>query len=196
MAEFILASGSPRRKEILAAAGLKYMVLVPNADEESVPKDLPIDIYVQELAMLKAAAAAKAAVTRKEAIIIAADTIVTIDGEILGKPRDETDAFNMLKRLSGRGHEVYTGYCLLREKDAFTVCGSVKTQVFFKMLDDDMIWRYIATGEPMDKAGAYGIQGRGALLTEKIDGDYFNVVGLPISAVSDTLRKEFNIDLI
>lgn len=196
MAEFILASGSPRRKEILSAAGLKYMVLVPDVDEQSVSKDLPIDIYVQELAMLKAAAVAKVAVTRKEAIIIAADTVVALDGEILGKPRDEADAFNMLKRLSGRAHEVYTGYCLLREKDAFTVCGSVKTQILFKTLDDDMIWRYIATGEPMDKAGAYGIQGRGALLTEKIDGDYFNVVGLPISAVSDTLSKEFNIDLI
>lgn len=172
------------------------MVLVPDVDEQSVSKDLPIDIYVQELAMLKAAAVAKVAVTRKEAIIIAADTVVALDGEILGKPRDEADAFNMLKRLSGRAHEVYTGYCLLREKDAFTVCGSVKTQILFKTLDDDMIWRYIATGEPMDKAGAYGIQGRGALLTEKIDGDYFNVVGLPISAVSDTLSKEFNIDLI
>lgn len=196
MAEFILASGSPRRKELLTAVGLEYMVLVPIADESSVPKDMSVDLYVQELALLKAAAVAKVAVTRQDAVIIAADTIVALDGEILGKPKDEEDAFKMLKSLSGRKHDVYTGYCLMRERDAFTVCKSVKTEVYFKELDDDLIKRYIATGEPMDKAGAYGIQGKGALLVEKIDGDYFNVVGLPISSLSDTLKNEFDIDLL
>lgn len=195
MAEFILASGSPRRKELLSAVGLEYMVLVPIADESSVPKDMSVDLYVQELALLKAAAVAKVAVTRQDAVIIAADTIVALDGEILGKPKDEEDAFKMLKRLSGKKHDVYTGYCLMRERDAFTVCKSVKTEVYFKELDDDLIRRYIATGEPMDKAGAYGIQGKGALLVEKIDGDYFNVVGLPISSLSDTLKNEFDIEI-
>lgn len=195
MAEFILASGSPRRKELLAAVGLEYMVLVPIADESSVPKDMSVDLYVQELALLKAAAVAKVAVTRQDAVIIAADTIVALDGEILGKPKDEEDAFKMLRSLSGRKHDVYTGYCLMRERDAFTVCKSVKTEVYFKELDDDLIKRYIATGEPMDKAGAYGIQGKGAILVEKIDGDYFNVVGLPISSLSDTLKNEFDIEL-
>lgn len=195
-AEFILASGSPRRKELLAAVGLQYMVLVPIADESSVSKDMSVDLYVEELALLKAAAVAKVAVTRQDAVIIAADTIVTLDGKILGKPKDEEDAFKMLKSLSGRKHDVYTGYCLLRERDAFTVCKSVKTEVYFKELDDEIIRRYIATGEPMDKAGAYGIQGKGSLLVEKIDGDYFNVVGLPISSLCDTLKNEFDIDLL
>lgn len=194
--EFILASGSPRRKELLSLVGLQYMVLVPMADESSVPKDMSVDLYVQELALLKAAAVAKVAVTRQDAVIISADTIVTLDGKILGKPKDKEDAFKMLKSLSGRKHEVYTGYCLLRERDAFTVCKSVKTEVYFKELDDDLIKRYIATREPMDKAGAYGIQGKGALLVEKIDGDYFNVVGLPISSLCDTLKNEFDIDLL
>lgn len=195
-AEFILASGSPRRKELLTAVGLQYMVLVPIADESSVPKDMSVDLYVQELALLKAAAVAKVAVTRQDAVIIAADTIVALDGKILGKPKDEEDAFKMLKSLSGRKHDVYTGYCLLRERDAFTVSKSVRTEVYFKELDDDLIKRYIATGEPMDKAGAYGIQGKGSLLVEKIDGDYFNVVGLPISSLCDTLKNEFDIDLL
>lgn len=165
------------------------------ADESSVSKDMSVDLYVQELSLLKAAAVAKVAVTRQDAVIISADTIVTLDGKLLGKPKDEEDAFKMLKSLSGRKHDVYTGYCLMRERDAFTVCKSVKTEVYFKELDDNLIRRYIATGEPMDKAGAYGIQGKGALLVDKIDGDYFNVVGLPISSLCDTLKNEFDIDI-
>lgn len=195
-AEFILASGSPRRKEILSAAGVKFSVLVSDADESAVNKDAPVGIYVQELALLKAAAAAKYVLKKKDAVIISADTIVTLDGKILGKPRDEDDAFDMLKSLSNRAHEVYTGYCVMRMSDGFTVCSSVKTEVLFKELDDDLIRRYIRTGEPMDKAGAYGIQGKGAILAEKINGDYFNVVGLPVSALAKTLKDEFDIEIL
>lgn len=195
-AEFILASGSPRRKEILSAAGVKFSVFVSDADESAVNKDAPVGIYVQELALLKAAAAAKYVLKKKDAVIISADTIVTLDGKILGKPRDEDDAFDMLKSLSNRAHEVYTGYCVMRMSDGFTVCNSVKTEVLFKELDDDLIRRYIRTGEPMDKAGAYGIQGKGAILAEKINGDYFNVVGLPVSALAKTLKDEFDIEIL
>lgn len=110
MAEFILASGSPRRKELLSAIGMDFKVVVPGADENLPAKETPVGIYVQELALLKAAAAAKKVLKKKKSLIIAADTIVTLDGKILGKPKDEDDAFNMLRSLSGRKHEVLTGY--------------------------------------------------------------------------------------
>lgn len=197
MTEFILASQSPRRKELLSAIGLEFDVVVSDADESTVSKEnISTGLYVQELALIKAAAAAKKALSRKSAIIIAADTVVTLDGEILGKPSDEECAFKMLSRLSGCAHEVYTGYCIMRIKDGYTVCGDVKTEVFFKNLSDEKIRAYIATGEPMDKAGAYGIQGIGGILIEKINGDYANVVGLPVSAVADVLENEFEIKII
>lgn len=196
MAEFILASGSPRRRELLSAIGMDFEVVVPGADENLPAKETPVGIYVQELALLKAAAAAKKVLKKKKSLIIAADTIVTLDGKILGKPKDEDDAFNMLRSLSGRKHEVLTGYCVMRISDGYTVCNRVKTEVMFKTLDDEKIRSYIGTKEPMDKAGAYGIQGIGALLVESIEGDYFNVVGLPVSALADTLKNEFDIDLL
>lgn len=195
MAKFILASASPRRRELLSIIDTDFSVVVSDADEDTVSTDVPVEIYVQELALLKAAATAKKVLKMKDAIIISADTVVTLDGEVLGKPKDKTDAFRMLKSLSGREHEVYTGYCVMRISDGFTACNSVKTEVWFKNLDDDKIESYIKTGEPMDKAGAYGIQGKGSMLIEKINGDYFNVVGLPISALSQTLCEEFGIDL-
>lgn len=196
MKKFILASASPRRKEILEAAGLDFDILVSEADEESVPRDVPPKLYVQELALLKAAAAAKTVLKSKQSLIISADTIVTLDGEILGKPSDTDNAKEMLRMLSARTHEVYTGYCIMRISDGKTVCNSVCTQVKFKELTDDTIDSYIATGEPMDKAGAYGIQGRGSVLADSISGDYFNVVGLPVSALSDTLKNEFETDIL
>lgn len=196
MIDFILASGSPRRKELLELMGLEFKVIVSQADEDSVSKDLKPALYVQELALLKASATAKEVLRNKNAVIISADTIVTLDGQILGKPKDEDDAFNMLSKLLGREHEVYTGYCVMRISDGKAVCGKVRTKVKFKDLSDDKIRGYINSGEPMDKAGAYGIQGLGSLLIEKIDGDYFNVVGLPISALADTLEDEFDIKLL
>ena len=196
MTEFILASASPRRKELLEIMGLRFEVLVSDADESAVKKDIPVNLYVQELALLKASATAKPVLKNKNAVIIAADTIVTLDGEILGKPKDEDDARRILKSLSGRAHEVYTGYCVMRIRDGKTVCSAVRTEVVFKPLTDTQIDRYIASGEPMDKAGAYGIQGLGSMLVRKINGDYFNVVGLPVSALSDTLVDEFDIEIL
>ena len=196
MIDFILASGSPRRKELLELMGLEFKVIVSQADEDSVSKDLKPGLYVQELALLKASATAKEVLRNKNAVIISADTIVTLDGQILGKPKDEDDAFNILSKLSGRENEVYTGYCVMRISDGKAVCGKVRTKVKFKDLSDDKIRGYINSGEPMDKAGAYGIQGLGSLLIEKIDGDYFNVVGLPISALADTLEDEMDIKIL
>ncbi len=194
MTEFILASASPRRKELLSLITDEFDVVVSDADEDSVSKDVNVELYVQELALLKAAASAKSVLKRENAVIIAADTIVTLDGEILGKPTDANNAFEMLKSLSGREHEVYTGYCIMRIADGKAVCNSVKTKVEFKELTDKKINAYIATDEPMDKAGAYGIQGYGSKLIKGIKGDYFNVVGLPVSAICDTLEKEFDIE--
>lgn len=196
MTEFVLASASPRRKELLEKMGLQFSVVVSDADESSVTRDIPVGLYVQELALLKASATAKTLIKNKKALIIAADTIVTLDGEILGKPDGEDGAEKMLSLLSGRAHEVYTGYCVMRIRDGKTVCNSVKTEVKFKTLTEQKIRAYIQSGEPMDKAGAYGIQGLGSMLIEKINGDYFNVVGLPVSALADTLEEEFDIEIM
>ncbi len=195
MTEFILASSSPRRRELLEQIGLKFSILAADADESVPDKKTPIRLYVQELAMLKAAACAKKILKNKNAVIIAADTVVTLDGEIFGKPRDEEDAGRMLRALSDRTHEVYTGYCVMRIRDGKTVCSAVKTDVTFKNLTDEKINRYIASGEPMDKAGAYGIQGIGSMMVSRIEGDYFNVVGLPLSALCDTLEREFDTEI-
>lgn len=196
MSEIILASASPRRKELLKNMGLKFTVKVSDADEGSVDSSVPPWIYVQELALLKAAAVAKTVIENKEAIIISADTIVVNGDEILGKPQDEADAEAMLLSLSGRAHKVYTGFCVMRLSDAFTVCKNVCTEVVFKDIDREKIKRYIATCEPMDKAGSYAVQGLGAMLIEKINGDYFNVVGLPVSELADVLETEFGFKLM
>ncbi len=196
MKKFILASKSPRRAFLLSGIGVKFDIIDGEADESSVSKDMEPGLYTQELALLKASAAAKKLKSAKNAVIISADTVVVLDGSILGKPKDEDDAFSMLKRLSGRTHEVYTGYCIMRGSDGFAVCKSVRTAVTFKKLSDDTIRAYIATGEPMDKAGAYGIQEKGAMLVERIDGDYFNVVGLPVASLADTMEKEFDINIL
>lgn len=192
----ILASASPRRRELLSSMGLEYRVVVSDADESAVSAEgVPPDIYVQELALIKAAAAAKQVMKDRKAVIISADTIVVNDGKILGKPEDAQEAFDMLSSLSGHGHKVYTGCCVMRIRDGKTICRSVATDVYFKELSEDKIWRYIATGEPADKAGAYGIQGLGGMLVERIDGDYQNVVGLSVSALADTLEKDFDIEI-
>ncbi len=192
----VLASGSPRRKELLSEIIPEFDIIVSEADEDSIPKMLEPALYVQELAMLKAAASAKNVSSNKNSIVIGADTVVTLDGKILGKPKDEEDAFNMLKNLSGKKHEVYTGYCVMRLSDCKTLSKAEKTEVFFKQITDEKIQSYIETGEPMDKAGAYGIQGLGGLFIKKINGDYNNVVGLPVSALYDTLEEEFEMRLL
>ena len=196
MAEIVLASASPRRKELLKNMGLDFSVVVSDADESRADSSVPPGIYVQELAFLKAAAAAKKLKKRKDKIVVSADTIVVLDDEILGKPRDAEDAFKMLKRLSGRSHKVYTGFCVLRLSDGRMVCSDVCTEVSFRALSDERIEDYIKTGEPMDKAGAYGIQGLGAMLVSGINGDYFNVVGLPVGELAAVLEEEFDFKLI
>ena len=172
----ILASNSPRRKELLGQIGLTdFKVSAPNVDE-SVEDGLSPAEIVEELSLRKARAAAKRA--GPDDVIIAADTVVAVDGQVLGKPRSEAGAFEMLRKLSGREHQVYTGVTVMQGGRAVTE--HEETVVTFRALSDEEIWGYIATEEPMDKAGAYGIQGIGALLVSGIRGDYSNVVGLPV----------------
>lgn len=198
MKKIILASASPRRRAILSNVGVEYDVFVPGADEACVKYSGDPALYVQELALLKASAACGELIKggEKGHIIIGADTIVEADGKILGKPKDAQEAQKMLKMLSAREHNVYTGVCVMNQSDANAVCRSVCTAVEFYELSDSVINAYIATNEPMDKAGAYGIQGKGTLLVKGIRGDYFNVVGLPVSALAKILEDEFGIKII
>ena len=171
----ILASASPRRKELLALAGIEYKVVVSECEEILPEKILPHDAV-----MLLAKQKAEDVFSRNsDCMVIAADTVVALGDKILGKPKDEEDAFNMLSALSGRNHTVYTGVCIMT-KDK-TECFFVGTDVEFYSLTEKEIREYIATQEPMDKAGAYGIQGKGFVLVKGIHGDYFNVVGLPLA---------------
>lgn len=195
MKKIILASASPRRKEILGMLCSDFDVVVSNADESTIDDKTDTGIYVQELALLKAGAAAKE-ITERNAFVIGADTVVSMDGKIFGKPKDEEDAFRMLSKLSGKCHSVFTGICVMRTKDAFSVCKSVETKVYFKKLTDEKIRAYVKTGEPMDKAGAYGIQGIGSILVDKIEGDYLNVVGLPLAKLAEVLEREFEFDVL
>ena len=191
MKKIILASGSPRRREILSGAGIDFDVYISGADESSVsPDGISTGMYVQELALLKAKDAAKA-INERNHLIISADTVVVCDGEIMGKPKDREDAFNMLKKLSGRSHSVFTGVCVWRTTDAMSVCSSVETKVIFKELTDEKINSYINSGESDDKAGAYAVQGRGAALVKRVAGDYLNVVGLPLLKLFEILENDF-----
>ena len=172
----ILASNSPRRRELLAQIGIRdFQILSPDVDE-AVESGLSPARMVEALSLRKARAAAGRA--GAEDLIIAADTVVALDGRVLGKPRDQEEAFAMLSALSGREHRVYTGVTVLGGGRAATE--HEETAVAFRALSPEEIRDYIATGEPMDKAGAYGIQGVGALLVQGIRGDYCNVVGLPL----------------
>lgn len=188
--ELILASQSPRRKEILSLLDIPFKIMVSDADE-TVDESLPAYFIAESLSLKKAAAVAKNIDT--EAIVIGADTIVVSEGKILGKPKDTQDAAAMLSALSGRTHSVISGVTVLDTKSAKSESFYVETKVTFCALTDEEIADYIASGEPMDKAGAYGIQGRGGKFVEKIEGDYFNVVGLPLSKLYRVLKKEFNI---
>ena len=179
----ILASASPRRRELLALAGLPFEVHAPHVEEHIDPAWSAAQA-ARALARQKAAAAGRAF---PEACVIAADTIVEIDGILLGKPEDAAGAARMLRLLSGREHRVVTGVCL-RLGQAERVFAQ-ETLVRFYPLGEDEIEAYVRTGEPMDKAGAYGIQGRGALLAEGITGDYFNVVGLPLAKLMRELQE-------
>jgi septum formation protein len=173
----VLASGSPRRRELLTGLGLRFEVRPAEVDESSRPDEGP----EQLVARLSAAKAERAAAARPDALVIAADTVVVCDSEILGKPADAKENREFLQRLAGRAHRVYTGHCLrLADRTAARVC---RTEVTFRNLSGAEIDRYVATGEGLDKAGGYGIQGRGAALVPRIEGCYFNVVGLSLATV-------------
>ena len=191
MQRFILASQSPRRRELLAQIGVKdFEILVPEADESFDPAKTPQEIVCS--ICRRKAEAARALAGDNKAIILAADTMVFLDGLRLGKPKDEEDAFEMLRALSGRTHEVCTGVTICRGDEILTRAET--TVVTFRPMADHEIRAYIASGDPMDKAGSYGIQGKAALFASGIEGDYFNVMGLPLHLVGQMLR-EFNVDL-
>ena len=176
MTAVVLASGSPRRHELLAQIGVQFTVRVPDIDESPEPAEAP-EAYVRRLAFAKAAAVSAAA----DELVIAADTTVELGGEILGKPVDEHDAASMLRRLSARTHRVHTGVAVRRgEVEVAEVC---TTLVTFVELDEAMIRWYVGTGEPMDKAGAYAVQGAGGALVRLVRGSVSNVVGLPLHVV-------------
>lgn len=181
----ILASGSPRRKELLELAGLKFRVVTSDYIE-----DMTLPMKPGKLAeFLSGQKADSVAAGHPDVIVIAADTFIEFEGTILGKPHTNREAKRMLKRLSGRRHEVITGYTIVDTATNHRISRSVTTKVWFRDLSDGEIDAYVKSGEPLDKAGAYAIQGLGALLVEKISGDYFNVIGLPLSSVAQDLKK-------
>jgi len=182
--KLILASASPRRAEILHNAGFSFIVMSSAVDETPFPEESPSD-HVQRLADAKAELVAARAVG--PAIVLAADTVVTLEGRIFGKPRSTDDARHMLEKLSGCTHSVLTGVTLIRLPDAERRAFVESTLVHFAQLSPEEISRYLATEEPNDKAGAYAIQGRAGRYIPRIEGDYFNIVGLPLARVTQAL---------
>lgn len=187
----ILASGSPRRREILANTNAKFDVLTSDVDERIFKFEEPTQLVLR-LAFEKCM---DIATNNPESLVIGADTIVVLDNEILGKPKNEDEAFDMLSKLSNREHQVITGMSIVNIENNKKIVDYTISNVKFKNLTDQDIRDYISTGECLDKAGSYGIQGYGALLVKEIQGDYFNIVGLPISKLSDILKVNFNINL-
>ena len=183
MKHIILASSSPRRKEILELADLKFDVM-PSDAQEITTKTAPNEV-VMELASIIAKDIYKK--SEKQSMVVGADTVVAYQGQILGKPADEADAKRMLTMLSGQTHEVYTGVCVI--EDGKTKTFYEETKVTFYEISDEQIDRYIKTGEPMDKAGSYGIQGKAAVFIKGIEGDYYNVVGFPIARFLQEITK-------
>lgn len=185
----VLASKSPRRKELLGLLDLDFQIITADIDETMNPS-LTVADEVARLSYEKAAAV-KPKVS-PDTIIISADTIVELGGKVMGKPKDKTDAFNMLKNLSGNTHNVLSGVTVMQGDRH--ISKTVVTAVTFRDISNEEINAYIETLEPMDKAGAYGIQGRGSKFVQKINGDYFNVVGLPVCELS-LMLKEFNVNI-
>lgn len=177
----ILASKSPRRRDILTNAGYEFTIIEADIDENVSELSSPAEA-VTDIALQKAVYIKNKAQETKNTIIIAADTMVLKDGILLGKPNSKEEAFYMLKALSGEWHEVYTGYVVLCGEQR--VMGCEVTSVKFRALKDKEIYAYIDSGEPFDKAGSYGIQGRACAFVEQIQGDFFNVIGLPICKIS------------
>lgn len=179
MEPLVLASASPRRSEILRAVGWPFESIPADVDETQRPGEAPDD-FVRRLARDKAEAIAA---TRLFGLVLGADTTVVVDGDVLGKPRDADDARRMLRALGGRTHEVLTGVALIRAESGRTAIGVERTRVRFAEMDEAEIAWHVETGDVLDKAGAYAVQGRAALFIEGIEGDYWNVVGLPVRLV-------------
>lgn len=192
----VLASSSARRKELLQGIGLDYVVFPSSADEIIDEEVEPAD-YVRILAERKALDVVQeyGKLNVEDFLVIGADTIVLLDGKVLGKPLGPEDAARMLMDLQGKIHDVFTGVCVVDGNNGQLKSGFCRTRVSMKALNEERIQRYIATGEPLDKAGAYGIQGKGALLIQGIEGDYFSVVGLPLGLTSDLL-EDFGVQLL
>jgi septum formation protein len=190
MVKLILASNSPRRRELLSGLGLDFEVRVLQGIDESYPADLregDIPLYIS-----RAKAQAYLSSLSEDELLITADTIVWLDGEVLEKPKDEADACRMLRELSGKTHQVFTGVCLTTKEKQ--VAFSCRTDVTFARLDEEEIQHYVETYRPLDKAGAYGVQEWiGYIGVERVEGSYFNVVGLPVQRLYQTLKQNFNI---
>jgi septum formation protein len=185
MKKIVLASSSPRRRDLLKLTGLTFVVDAADYEEKM---DSGLDPH--KLAKFLSRKKAKETATKyHDAIIIAADTFIVFKNRLLGKPRTKTEAARMLASLSGESHSVITGFTIIDTGKNKMVSRSVETKVWFKKLTRHEIDAYVGTGEPMDKAGAYAIQGLGSLIVRKIEGDYFNVIGLPLSALMENLRK-------
>lgn len=180
---FILASQSPRRRELLSMLGLSFTVQTADIDETMDPA-LSVEEAVAAVCLKKARAVGE---QNPGQLIVAADTVVVVDGRRLGKPHSRDEAFSMLRLLSGREHRVLTGFCLWQDGRAETHVET--TRLRFRRLTDQEIDAYVATGSPMDKAGAYGIQDQAAIFVEGLDGDYYNVMGLPLCALAQCLRR-------
>ncbi|MGL5352130.1 MAG: Maf-like protein [Clostridium sp.] len=184
--KYILASASERRQELLHRIVEKFEIIVSEFDEDSVRIRENTEEYVIELAEGKALDVIKN--IKEDAIVIAADTIVTLDGNILGKPKNEDHAFEMLKQLSGRTHKVYSAVVVINTANKMVDKKCLCTEVKFSEITDAQITKYIKTREPLDKAGAYGIQGYGGVFVEKINGCYYNVVGLPLNTLNNMIK--------
>lgn len=185
--EFILASGSLRRQELLERLGIDFHILVSQFDESSVPYQGDPESYVKTLALQKARNILND--HNHNSFILGADTVVCVKGEILGKPENREDAFSMMKSLQNSSHEVYSGIALINESSRICETASIKTSVQFSPMSDEEISQYLDKNEWQDKAGAYGIQGSAGLFIDGIEGDYYNVMGLPLSTLYKMLKK-------
>ncbi len=193
MKKVILASASPRRKELLEKIGLKFKVEPSDYAEDMRRSGLSPDELAREISLEKARAAASR--HKKNAIVIAADTFIVFKSKIMGKPGTEAEARRMLMRLRGKPHSVITGFTILDADSGRVLTKSVETVVHIKNLTPEQIDAYVKSKEPLDKAGAYAIQGLGSVIVDRIEGDYFNVIGLPLSALAEAL-KEFGIHIL
>jgi len=191
MKAIILASASPRRKELLEQIGLSFTV-EPSNYQENIRFDLEPHDLARALSLEKARLVAR---NHRNALVIAADTFIAFEGKILGKPRTETEAKEMLETMSGKPHSVITGFTIIDADSNKTVSRSVETRVHLRKLGSDEIDAYVRSKEPLDKAGAYAIQGLGSVIVERIEGDYSNVIGLPLSALAESL-KEFGVHVL